>query len=95
MLNKIPDIFDVLDILQQYVPASLAQWFEKGPQEYLTDGDKSLDICLGSGHGKDKILAVAIFTLLGEEMKTSLSKVIFNLDRPEAGSSLAHRKKRD
>lgn len=46
-----------------------------------------------SGDGNYKILPMAIFALFGEEMKTSLSKVVSNLDWPEAGPPLSARKK--
>lgn len=47
MLKSGSNILEVLDLLQQYGPAPLTQWFEQGLQEYLTDGEKTLDICLG------------------------------------------------
>lgn len=47
MLKPVPDILEVLNILQQYGPAPLTRWFEQGLQEYITDGEKTLDICLG------------------------------------------------
>lgn len=47
MLKPVPNILDALAVIQQHGPAPLTRWFEQGLQEYLADGDKSLDICLG------------------------------------------------
>lgn len=47
MREPIPDILQVLDVLQQHGNESLARWFRNGLQTYLDNGDKTLDACLG------------------------------------------------
>lgn len=47
MFNNQPNILDILSLVQEYGPPPLTRWFEEGLQEYLEDGEKTLDICLG------------------------------------------------
>lgn len=46
-----------------------------------------------SGQGQNSITAMALFALLGNEMRTSLSRVIADLDWPKAGPPIVARKK--
>lgn len=47
MNESSPDILQVLKVIQQHGKPSLSRWFEQGLSEYMDDGGKTLDACLG------------------------------------------------